>query len=267
MGVQVIAPACHDTASAVVAVPSETDGFAWISSGTWSIIGVEVNQPYISTKSLEFNFTNEGGVFGNWRLCKNVMGLWLVQECRQTWQNLGQELSYETISQMAAEAKPFISVIDPDDSSFLYPGDMPERIREYCKTTGQASPKTNGEVIRIVLESLALKYRFIIERLEELTRMPIQSIHILGGGSKNRILNQFTADATGRIVIAGPVEATAIGNVLVQAIGSGVLGSLEEARHTVRTSIIPEVFNPSPKMSWDKAYARLMSVIANKERV
>jgi len=260
-GMQVIAPACHDTGSAVVAVPAENNTFAWISSGTWSIIGAEVTQPSISAKTLEYNFTNEGGAFGTWRLCKNVMGLWLVQECRRTWLHQGEDLSYDAITHLASEATPFLAVIDPDDSAFLHPGDMPERIRSYCQKTGQAVPQTKGEIIRVVLESIALMYRRVLERLEDLAGMQLQPIHIIGGGSKNRLLNQFTADAAGRTVLTGPVEATAIGNVLVQAIGLGHIGSLAEARTVVRDSFAPQIYQPGPRAAWDEAYAHLLTVV------
>jgi rhamnulokinase len=256
----VVAPACHDTGSAVVAVPAESEHFAWISSGTWSIIGAEAMQPVISPESLGFNFTNEGGVYGTWRLSKNVIGLWLVQECRRTWAAQGQSLSYDEITHMAAEAPPFLAVIDPDDGTFLHPGDMPERIRAFCLRTGQAVPQTHGEIIRVALESIALKYRWVIERLEMLVGMRLEPIHIIGGGTKNRLLNQFTADATGRTVITGPVEATASGNVLVQAIALGRLGSLADARHIVRQSFAPQTYQPGSGSAWEEAYARLVSL-------
>jgi rhamnulokinase len=260
-GAQVIAPACHDTGSAVVAVPAENNSFAWISSGTWSIVGAEVPRPSITAKTLEYNFTNEGGPFDSWRLCKNVMGLWLVQECRRTWRQHGEAFSYDTITRLADEAPPFLAVIDPDDGTFLQTGDMPERIRSYCQRTGQAVPETKGEIIRVVLESIALTYRKILERLEDLTGTRLEPIHIIGGGSRNRLLNQFTADATGRTVLAGPVEATATGNMLVQAIGLGHLESLAEARAVVRNSFAVQIYQPGLNDAWEAAYARLLAVI------
>jgi sugar (pentulose or hexulose) kinase len=211
--VQVIAPACHDTGSAVAAVPANNTDFAWLSSRTWSILGTEVRQPVLGEKALEYNFTNEGGVFGTWRLSKNIMGLWLVQECKREW-----NLSFDEITHLAKEAKPFVAVIDPDSNIFLHPGDMPDKIRKFYADSEQTVPETQGEIIRVVLESLALKYRFVLERLEELAEKHLDPLHIFGGGVKNRLLNQFSADATGRTVIAGPVEATAIGNILMQAI-------------------------------------------------
>jgi rhamnulokinase len=263
--IPVVAPACHDTGSAVVAVPAEGMGFAWISSGTWSILGTEALQPGISDQTLRYNFTNEGGVFGTWRLCKNTIGLWLVQECKRTWALHGQNLSYDEITNLAAGAQPFVAVIDPDDPSFLHPGDMPARIRAYCQRTGQLTPETKGEIIRVALESLALKYRWVLERLEEVTGTRLEPVHIIGGGARNRILNQFTADATGRTVVAGPAEATAIGNILMQAIALGHLASLDDARKVVRDSFAPEIYQPGPREDWDKAYTWLLKILDGRE--
>lgn len=260
-GVRIVVPACHDTGSAVVAVPATNLDFAWISSGTWSIMGAEVREPCLTEKSLEYNFTNEGGVFGTWRLSKNIMGLWLVQECKRTWAHQGDIFSYDEITRMASEAKPFLAVIDADDDRFLHPGDMPERIRTYCAETNQAVPQTKGEVIRVALESIALKYRLVLARLEELAAKQFSPIHIIGGGTKNRLLNQFTADATKRVVITGPVEATAIGNVLMQAIALGHLGSISDARAVVRASFDVEEFHPASRDGWDEAYSRLLQLI------
>ena len=259
--VQIVVPACHDTGSAVVAVPAKNQDFAWISSGTWSIMGAEVREPSLTEKTLEYNFTNEGGVFGTWRLSKNILGLWLVQESKRTWAHTGDDLSYDEITRLAAEAKPFLAVIDPDDSRFLHPGDMPERIRSYCAETNQAVPQTKGEVIRVVLESIALKYRWVLARLEELAAKQFAPIHIIGGGTKNRLLNQFTADATNRVVITGPVEATAIGNVLMQAIGLGDLSSLSDARAVVHASFDVEEYHPASGDGWDEAYSKLLSLM------
>lgn len=255
--VRVIIPACHDTGSSVVAVPARGQDFAWISSGTWSILGAEVMEPCVNDKALEYNFTNEGGVFGTWRLSKNIMGLWIIQECKRTWAHQGEDLSYDEITRLAAEAKPFLAVIDPDHDRFLHPGEMPERIRTYCADTNQSVPQTKGQILRVALESLALKYRCVLERLEELAGKRLDPIHIIGGGTKNRLLNQFTADATCRTVITGPVEATAIGNVLMQAIGLKHLNSLEEAREVVRRSFTPEVYEPKNTADWEEAYTRL----------
>lgn len=259
--VPVILPACHDTGSAVVAVPAENEDFAWLSSGTWSIMGVEAGSPIVNEKALAYNFTNEGGVFGTWRFSKNIMGLWLVQECRREWSRQGQDLSYDEITRLAAESDAFLAVIDPDDDVFLHPGDMPARIQKYCAETGQPVPGTKGQILRVALESIALKYRLVLERLEELTGKHLDPIHIIGGGTKNRLLNQFSADSTGRTVISGPVEATAIGNLLMQAIGMNHLGSLAEARQIVRTSFEPEVYEPKRTSAWEEAYACLQKVV------
>jgi rhamnulokinase len=254
--IRVVAPACHDTGSAVVAVPAENEDFAWLSSGTWSILGAEVRQPVLSEKALAYNFTNEGGAFGTWRLSKNITGLWLVQECKREW-----GLSYDELTRRAAEAKPFLAVIDPDSSIFLHPGDMPEKIRKFCANTGQTVPQAEGEIVRVALESLALKYRFVLERLEELTGKHLEPLHVFGGGTKNRLLNQFSADATGRTVVTGPVEATAIGNILMQAITLGELSSLQDARHMVRRSFGIEGYHPRDGNGWEAAYQKLKSVL------
>ena len=259
--VKVMLPACHDTGSAVVAIPARNEDFAWLSSGTWSIMGAEVLEPSVSPKALEYNFTNEGGVFGTWRLSKNIMGLWIIQECRREWQRQGQELSYDEMTQLAVASDPFLAVINPDDDAFFHPGDMPERIRQYCQKTGQHIPQTKGEVLRVALESLALKYRWVLERTEELSGNRLEPIHIIGGGTKNRLLSQLTADATDRMVVTGPVEATAIGNVLMQAIGLGHLGSLAEAREVVRNSFEVEEYHPGNREGWDEAYAKLLELI------
>jgi rhamnulokinase len=258
--VRIIVPACHDTGSAVAAVPAESNDFAWISSGTWSIMGVEIHEPCLTEKALAYNFTNEGGVFGTWRLSKNIMGLWLVQECRRTWQHAGEDLSYDEITRLASEAKPFLAVLDPDHINFLHAGDMPDRICKYCKDTNQAVPQTKGEIIRVALESLALKYREVLQQVEELTNNHYEPIHIIGGGTKNKLLNQFTADCTGRVVVTGPVEATAIGNVLMQAYGLGHLSSLADLRSVVRASDTPETYQPGNRDRWDEAFQKLLKL-------
>ncbi len=257
----VVAPACHDTGSAVAAVPAENSRFAWISSGTWSIIGVEAHQPIINDQILNCNFTNEGGVCGTWRLSRTMTGLWLVQECRRTWAAQGEELSYDELTSLASVAEPFRAVLDPEDETFLRPGDMPARVREYCRKTGQAVPEDKGAILRCILESLSLKYRWILEKLEEFTGCRLEPVHIIGGGAKNRLLDQFTADATGRTCIAGPVEATAIGNILMQALALGWIGSLHQARAIVRGSFAPETFAPGEGAGWDEAYQRLLEVM------
>ena len=256
----VIAPACHDTGSAVVAIPAQVQDFAWLSSGTWSIMGAEVLQPCLTPQALAYNFTNEGGVFGTWRLSKNIMGLWIIQECRRAWESQGTHRTYAQLTQLASAAKPFLAVIDPDAQLFFHPGDMPSKVIAYCAESGQAIPKTEGEIVRLVLESLALKYSTTLQQLEQLVGRRLDPIHIIGGGSQNDLLNQLTADCTGRTVIAGPVEATAIGNVLLQSIALGHLGSLPEARALVRRSFAVKTFHPTNPGGWDTALKKLHSL-------
>jgi rhamnulokinase len=242
--VPVYATASHDTASAVAAVPAHSNGLDWcyISSGTWSLMGVELPEPLIDSRALELNFTNEVGVGGRIRFLKNIAGLWLLQECRRTWAEEGNEYSYEDLATLAAEAGPAQAAIDVD--AFLHPGEMPLKIAAWCRANGQPVPHTHGHMARTILESLAVRYKTVLESLESLLGTRLEVIHIVGGGSRHRLLNQTVADTTRRTVIAGPAEATAAGNVLVQAIGGGVLRDLEEARAVVRNSFHPEVFAP-----------------------
>jgi rhamnulokinase len=259
--VSVIAPACHDTGSAVAAVPAAGADFAYISSGTWSLMGAELTEPVINADSLAYNFTNEGGVGGTFRFLKNIMGLWLVQESRRTWASQGESLSYGELTQMAAEAEPLRAFIDPDDGDFLKPGDMPARIRAFCRRSDQPVPESKGAVVRCALESLALKYRWTLERLEEMLGRRLEPIHIIGGGTQNRLLNRFAADATGRRVVTGPIEATAIGNVLVQMMALGHIGSIKEGRRIVRTSFDVETYEPQGGDEWEDAYGRFLNVM------
>ncbi len=260
-GLRVVAPACHDTGSAVAAVPAEGERFAWISSGTWSIMGTNVREPIINEASLHNNFTNEGAADGTFRFSKNIMGLWLVQEARRTWAANGQAFSYAELTELAAKAASFAAIIDPDQVDFLKPGDMPERIRSVCARTGQPVPDSIGAIVRCALESLALKYRWVLEKIEAMIGYRLEPIHIIGGGAQNRLLNQFTADATSRPVITGPIEATAVGNILMQAVALGDIGSLAEAGAIVRRSFTPEVFEPKSRAGWDEAYQQLFKVI------
>ncbi|MGH9664021.1 MAG: rhamnulokinase [Bryobacteraceae bacterium] len=257
-GAPVYATACHDTASAVAAVPADGEGWCYISSGTWSLMGVELAKPVINEEALALNVTNEIGAGGRVRLLKNIAGLWLLQECRREWALAGEEHSYAELTQMAAEAKPFTALLDPD--AFLQPGHMLGKIAAYCKTKGQEVPQTPGEISRAILEGLALRYRQVLESLEKLLGRQLRIIHIVGGGSRNEALNQFVADATGRVVIAGPQEATAAGNVLVQAIGAGLLEGLEEAREMVRSSFTVRRVEPRSGGGWDQAYRRFLAL-------
>ncbi len=259
---QVIAPATHDTGSAVVAVPASTPDYAYISSGTWSLVGIEAPVPLISEQTAKFNFTNEGGARNTVRVLKNVMGLWLVQECRRSFARYGHDHSYATLTTLAEQAPPFGPLIDPDDPAFLAPDDMAAEIRAFCQRAGQAVPQDEGAIIRCCLESLALKYRFVVEGLEQVRGRGIDTIHVVGGGTQNKLLCQLTADATRRTVIAGPVEATAIGNILMQAIGVGLLNGLEQARQIVRNSFTLETYTPAANAErWEEAYQRLLHIL------
>lgn len=246
----------HDTASAVAAVPAaEGNNWCYISSGTWSLMGVETAQPVINEHSLRLNYTNEVGVGGRIRVLKNIAGLWLLQECRRAWSLEGSEYTYDELTRMAAEARPFSAQIDPD--AFLEPGEMPRKIADHCRARGQEPPATHGEYARAILESLALRYRQVLDDLETLSGRRIEIIHIVGGGSRNRVLNQFVADCTGRIVIAGPGEATAIGNILVQAMGAGELRDLDEIRAVVRRSFALEIYESKSSAQWEDAYGKV----------
>lgn len=257
--VPVVAPGGHDTACAVAAVPAEdNDGWAYLSSGTWSLLGLEVPQPVLTPEAEAANVTNEGGVAGTIRLLKNIGGLWLVQECRRAYARLGDERGYEQLTRLAADAAPLAAVVDPDHPSLLAPADMPKAIRELCAATGQTPPEGIGATIRCCLDSLALKYRVVLDTLERLTGRSVHTLHIVGGGSQNRLLNQIAADATGRRVVVGPVEATATGSVLLQAMAQGRIGSLSELRSIVRASFPVEVYEPDPaqKALWEDAAGR-----------
>ena len=259
--IPLIAPATHDTGCAVAAVPATGKSHVYISSGTWSLMGVESSTPIINEKARKLNFTNEGGVCNTFRVLRNIMGLWLVQESKRTWANAGRDFSYAELTDMAAAAEPFRTIIDPDDVLFLKPGDMPSRIREYCKRTKQPVPEDEGSVVRTALDGLALKYRWVLEGLEMLTGQNLGPIHMVGGGIQNTLLCQLAANTTGRQVIAGPVEATAIGNILMQALGLGRIGSLEECREIVRKSFDLVTYDPVPDSRIEEAYARFKALI------
>ncbi|GAB4480335.1 MAG: rhamnulokinase family protein [Anaerolineae bacterium] len=260
-GVPVIAPACHDTGSAVATVPTATPHYAYLSSGTWSLLGLEVPEAVINEQALVANLTNEGGVAGAFRLLKNIMGLWIIQQCRATWAAAGRSYDYHTLDEMAREAVPFGALIDPDDLSFLPPGDMPARIAAFCQRTGQTPPDSVSATVRCVLESLALKYRYFLELLIAVSGQPVDVIHAIGGGSQNELLCQMTADATGRPVIAGPVEATALGNALVQWLALGEIGSLAEARALVRRSFELKTYEPRNSAAWEEAFERFTALL------
>ena len=259
--VPVVAVGGHDTALAVAAVPARGPDFAYLSSGTWSLLGAELQAPCIDDASLAANFTNEGGVAGTVRFLKNLSGLWLLQEARRSWAREGEADSYAALTEMAAAAPAFRSLVDVDDPVFAEPGDMPARVQSYCQRTKQTVPQTKGEIVRTMLDSLALKYRYVLGLMEGILKRRLSPLHIVGGGSQNRLLSQLAADATGRPVVAGPVEATAAGNVLMQAMALGHLSSLDEVRDLVRRSFEIVSYEPRPAASIGDAYARLLRLI------
>jgi len=254
----VVAPACHDTGCAVVAAPARDDNFAYLSSGTWSLLGVELSRPLINADSLRFNFTNEGGAAGTIRFLKSLNGMWLIQECQRAWATAGNALPYAEISRLAADAPPFVAVIDTDASDFMAPGDMPAHLLDYCRRTGQKAPEGIDSMARTVFEGLAFKYRWVLERLEQTLGRRPAVLHVVGGGSQNRLLNQFTADATGRPVIAGPAEAASIGNILMQLVALGHISSLSDARRLSARSFKTETYLPRATDAWDSAYPRFL---------
>ena len=261
-GVEVIASCSHDTGAAVAAVPAEGSGWAYLSSGTWSLMGVEWPEPVITDLSRELNFTNEIGFGNSVRLLKNLSGLWLVQECRREWAKAGQDYDYAALTQMAAEAPPFRSLVNPADARFLAPDGMPGRIAAWCRETGQPEPASPGAFIRCVLESLALLYRHTMRQIEQLIGRKVERLHIVGGGSRNALLNQFAANALQVPVLTGPVEATAAGNILVQAIALGHLPSLAAARTVVRESMEVGRVEPADGAAWQDAYGRFEKILA-----
>jgi rhamnulokinase len=261
--VPTIAPASHDTGSAVAAVPAQAGAnWAYLSSGTWSLMGVELAAPLVSEEVLQANFTNEGGVGGTVRFLKNIMGLWIVQECRRAWERAGKAYSYDELARLAEAAPAFAGLINPDDDAFILPPSMPVALADYCRRTGQPAPAEPGAVIRCALESLALRYRWVLEKLEQLTGRRLEVVHVVGGGCQNELLCQLTADACNRLVLAGPVEATAIGNVLVQAIGLGLLGSLADAREVVRRSFEVRRYEPKNPDRWQEPYKRFLELLS-----
>ncbi|MHB8687240.1 MAG: rhamnulokinase [Candidatus Dormibacteraceae bacterium] len=262
---RVIAPATHDTASAVAAVPFRTaQQAAFISSGTWSLVGVEVEEPVIEPRTLAGNLTNEIGVSGTVRLLRNVMGLWLVQECRRSWAAQGRVIGYEDLAKLAEGAAALTAVIDPDDDQLLFPGETPMKIIEQCRLTGQPEPASPGEVVRVILDSLALKYRWVLDRLEAIIGREISIVHIVGGGASNRLLCQLTANACERPVLAGPVEAAATGNLLLQAMALGHLSSLAEARALVSASFQVQLYEPTDRDNWAGARERFRKVLEER---
>jgi rhamnulokinase len=264
--VPVIATATHDTASAVAAVPGLDERSAYISSGTWSLVGVELPEPILTEQARRLNFTNEGGVGGTIRFLKNVGGLWLLQECQRRWRQDGHAYSWPELVSRAEAATPLHSLVDPDAPEFLAPGDMPAALRDYCRRTGQPEPTDVGAIVRCCLESLALKYRWVVESLELLTGRSIETVRVVGGGSQNGLLCQLTADACRRPVVAGPVEATALGNMLVQAVATGHLPDIAAGRHAVAASFQQVVYEPRAADDWDAASVGFAALVAAAER-
>jgi rhamnulokinase len=255
-GVQVVATCSHDTGAAVAAVPGEGDDWAYLSSGTWSLIGVELPEPLINDAVRAANFTNEAGHDGTTRFLKNISGLWLLQECRRAWAKEGTEYGYEELTHLALETESLRSLVNPNSPKLARPEQMPRKIQEECEARGEPVPVTPGQMTRCILESLALTYRISFELLRTLTGKPLTKLHIVGGGSQSKLLNQAAADAIGCTVIAGPVEATAIGNLLVQAIAMKDIESLAALRKTVRDSFPVTTYVPRERQAWELAFER-----------
>ena len=259
--VPVIAVAGHDTASAVAAVPASDREFAYLSSGTWSLMGIETEEPIISEESFLHNFTNEGGIDGTTRFLKNITGMWLLEQCRKEWEKAGRDYSYPAIVKMAERATPFRCFVNPDDPRFANPSCMTKAIAGYCEETGQPVPVTDADFVRCIFESLALRYNEVIRMLEGMAPFPIERLHVIGGGSKNNLLNQFTANAIGMPVIAGPSEATAIGNAMVQARSAGIVSTRWEMRRLIAESIGTETFLPQDEKNWKDVYGRYKKIV------
>lgn len=257
----VIAVAGHDTAAAVAAIPAENENFAYLSSGTWSLMGIEVKEPIITDESFCMNFTNEGGVDGTTRFLKNITGMWLLEQCRKEWESEGKSYTYPQIVEMSDSTDGFQSLIDPDDADFANPENMTTAIACYCQRTKQRVPVTDAEYIRCIFDSLAFKYKYVLDCLQKVAPFKIEKLHIIGGGSQNKLLNQATANSIGLPVVAGPGEATAIGNVMVQAKGLGLVSSLQEMRQVINKSVLPEVFYPQNTQIWAEAYKKFIEYI------
>lgn len=262
----VIAVAEHDTGSAVVSIPTDQEHFAYLSCGTWSLLGTEVQQPVVNEEALTWNFTNEGGIDGTYRFLKNIMGLWLVEECRRIWEKEHRAVSYQEMLRLAESSRPFVSLIDPDDDQFLHPSHMPKAIQQFCRITDQPIPLATGEIIRCILESLACKYRFVLEKIEEITGNTFSELYMVGGGSRNQLLCQFTANALGRSVWVGPTEGTAAGNVVVQLMALGHLKNIREARQLIRESFPIQIYEPQEEEIWKEGYEKFCSLLKRNRR-
>lgn len=257
----IFAVAGHDTGSAVAAVPAKKgENYAYLSCGTWSLLGLELDKPLINQDTYNYNFTNEGGYGRKIRFLKNIIGLWLMQESRRQWSREGCQMSFKDIDKLTAAAKPLQRFIDPNSDEFLAPGDMPGRIADFCKRTGQPVPQDKGEISLCITESLALKYREQIENLERLKGSKVDALHIIGGGVQDKMLCQFTANAIKKPVIAGPIEATALGNIAVQLIANGEFKNIDEARDSIRESFPTDIYEPKDTGAWDEAYNKFTKI-------
>lgn len=257
----VISVASHDTGSAVVSVPAQEDDYIYLSSGTWSLMGIESSQPIINDNALKYNFTNEGGFNDKIRFLKNITGLWIIQECRRAWIKAGENIGFGEMGELAAKATPFKCFIDTEHPTFATPGDMPQKIQDFCSKTGQYIPQSKGEIVRCVLESLAFRYKWVVNKLEEINHKQFPVLHIIGGGVQDKLLCQFTANATKKHVITGPIEATAIGNILVQLMTLGEVSNLSQAREIVRSSFPTKEYSPVDQDSWDEAYNEYLNIV------
>lgn len=256
----VTAVASHDTNSAIAAAPAQGENWAYISSGTWSLMGIENKSPIINEQVRKMNFTNEGGIGNSFDFLKNIMGLWLLQQTRKAWSK-EKKYDYAELVEISRRAKPFACFVDPDEESFLNPPDMPQAIVEYCRKTGQQPPTEHSAFVRCIFDSLALKYRYVLDQIREAASRQIDKIHVIGGGAQNRLLNQFTANATGVPVVAGPFEATAIGNIMVQALSTGNVSGLSHMRQVVLNSFETETFRPTDRAKWEQAYENFRKLI------
>jgi rhamnulokinase len=255
--IPVIAVAGHDTASAVVSVPAVDHKFAYLSSGTWSLMGLELPEPVVNDRSQKANITNEGGVDGTIRFLKNITGMWILEQCKKEW-DLEHVYSYEELVDLSHKATPFASLFDPDNEKFANPQSMTKAIAEFCRQTGQEIPSTAGEFVRAIFESLALRYKQVFESLKTFATFPIDRLHVIGGGSRNEFMNQLTANSTGVEVLAGPAEATAIGNMMMQAKAVGRFNNIQEIRDFIRTSVALNVYHPQEKAVWEAAYLQFL---------
>lgn len=263
--IPIIAVASHDTGSAVISVPAQRHPFAFLSSGTWSLLGTELDRPVVDDKAYTMNYSNEGGWNRSIRLLKNIMGLWIYQECRNQWNREGDEMSFDELDDLAKKAPPSSCFIDPDAILFYHHGQMPDKVKEFCRRTGQPVPEQKAQIIRCILESLVLKYRHTLERLQSIIGIPIYDLHIVGGGGRNMILSQYAANALGRVITTGPTEATAAGNVLGQLISLGEIRDISHAREIVRNSFEIKTYHPEHVQEWDVKYQYFVNHVVGKE--